>query len=95
MTVNVGDAVTRNNFARPFIGTFAQWEADNPLFNSTDIANYLGVWGVDPDTLGSGEYNAWAIVNHNSDFAVVPEPSGWILPLSADWSSPDLPSADA
>jgi autotransporter-associated beta strand protein len=79
VTLDIGDSVTSNNFARPFIGTFAQWEADNPLFNSTDIADYLGVWGVDPDTLGSGEYNAWAIVNHNSDFAVVPEPSSLIL----------------
>jgi hypothetical protein len=78
-TVNLGDAVTLNNAASPFIGTFAQWEADNPLFNSTDIANYLGVWGVDPDTLGAGEYNAWAIVNHNSEFAVVPEPSSLFL----------------
>jgi autotransporter-associated beta strand protein len=77
--VNLGDAVTLGNGASPFIGTFAQWEADNPLFNSSDIANYLGVWGVDPDTLGAGEYNAWAIVNHNSEFAVVPEPSSLLL----------------
>jgi autotransporter-associated beta strand protein len=78
-TVDLGDAVTLNDATTPFIGTFAQWESDNPLFNSTDIANYLGVWGVDPDTLGAGEYNAWAIVNHNSDFAVVPEPSSLML----------------
>jgi hypothetical protein len=82
VSLNVGDAVTGNNFTRPFIGTFAQWEAANPSFNSGDIGAYLGVWGVDAGTLDpatGSNYNAWAIINHNSDFAVVPEPSAIVL----------------
>jgi hypothetical protein len=34
----------------------------------------LGTWGVD----ATGQ-DAWAVVNHNSDFAVVPEPSAFLL----------------
>ncbi len=80
-TINVGSgtvAAMSNNMNRPFIGTFSQWELD---FDPTggNLQNFVGVYGVDPNTLGQGEYNAWAIINHNSDFAVVPEPSAIVL----------------
>jgi len=77
-TINVGidaaAAMPNGNFTRPYIGTFAAWEGQNPGFNSSDVADYIGVYGVDPN----GD-NAWAIINHNSDFAVVPEPSTIVL----------------
>jgi hypothetical protein len=78
VSINVGidaaAAMPNGVFTKPYIGTFAQWESQNPGFNSGDIADYIGVFGVDPN----GD-NAWAIINHNSDFAVVPEPSTFIL----------------
>lgn len=41
-----------------------------------DLTNDLGRWGIDP----SQNY-VWAVVNHNSEFAVmgVPEPATWLL----------------
>ena len=48
-----------------------------------DLANILGSYGVDnPNYAGPndvGGYDAWAVVNHNSQFAVVPEPSSLLL----------------
>lgn len=38
----------------------------------TDLANYVGAWGM--ETSG-GTTSAWAVLNHNSDFGAVPEPS--------------------
>jgi hypothetical protein len=40
--------------------------------SDTNLSNYLGDYGV--WTSASGDY-AWAVVNHNSEFAVIPEPS--------------------
>ena len=41
----------------------------------------LGAYGVDNPLYesGSGSYDAWAVINHNSQFAVVPEPSSLLL----------------
>lgn len=36
--------------------------------------DYLGAWGYDT---ASG--SVWAVINHNSSFAAVPEPSTWLL----------------
>jgi hypothetical protein len=76
-TINVGSGTVGampNSINKPYIGTFASWEtAFDP--GGANLQNFVGVYGVDPNTLGTGEYNAWAIINHNSDFAVVPEPS--------------------
>lgn len=41
--------------------------------NSILLADKLGSYGVDP-TSGT----VWAILNHNSEFAVIPEPSTWV-----------------
>jgi len=37
-------------------------------------AAYLGSWGYD-----AAGHNVWAVLDHNSEFAVVPEPSTWAL----------------
>jgi hypothetical protein len=39
----------------------------------SNISSYLGDYGVGKNT--DGTYYAWAVVNHNSEFAVIPEPS--------------------
>lgn len=49
-----------------FQGTFASFQG----IYGTDISQYLGAYGVD---LTGGD--VWAVLNHNSDFAVIPEPS--------------------
>jgi len=53
-----------------FQGTFASFQTAN----GTNLSSYVGAWGVD-----TGSNNVWAVVNHNSQFAVVPEPSSLVL----------------
>ena len=48
----------------------------NGITDATTLAPYLGSWGVD-----TVNHKVWAVVNHNSDFAVVPEPSSFVLVL--------------
>ncbi len=51
----------------------AMFFAGNGAYDSiTDF--HLGYYGVDTTT-GS----VWAVLNHNSDFSIIPEPSAWIL----------------
>ena len=58
--------------AGAYTTSFATFLANNGgIFNGTTM---LGAYGVDT-TAGS----TWAVLNHNSDFAVVPEPSTWAL----------------
>ena len=65
-----------------FNGTFtATTVAD--LTNS-QLDDILGAYGVNVASNanyegGTGTYDAWAVVNHNSQFAVVPEPSSLLL----------------
>ena len=40
----------------------------------TDLTKYVGAYGR--DTVGK---NVWAVINHNSEFAIVPEPSSLAL----------------
>ena len=56
------------------------WTAYATAFSVGSPAAALGAWGVDP-TSGS----VWAVVDHNSQFAVVavPEPAGWLLLAAA------------
>lgn len=49
-----------------FDGSFAEFQAVPG--NGTDLSTYIGAWGF-TDT------SVWAVLNHNSDFGVVPEPS--------------------
>jgi hypothetical protein len=72
--VNARDGNTGNNplYASQFDGTFAEFQA----LRGTILANYIGAWGVD---VNGGVTSVWAVLNHNSDFAVIPEPSAALL----------------
>ncbi|MGA2066194.1 MAG: PEP-CTERM sorting domain-containing protein [Thermoguttaceae bacterium] len=48
--------------------------------NSANLLSLVGSWGVDTT---SGQYSAWAIMNHGGTLAVVPEPATVTLLLSA------------
>lgn len=61
---NTGTTVVEN-----FNGSYADFVAAQGNFAEADLANYLGSWGVD-----LVNNNVWAIVDHNTSFAVVPEP---------------------
>ncbi|TSA36589.1 MAG: PEP-CTERM sorting domain-containing protein [Verrucomicrobiaceae bacterium] len=71
--VNAVSGNTGNNASLAQQGYLGSFSAFQTTYGST-IANYIGAYGVDT-TAGS----AWAVLNHNSDFAVVPEPSTWLL----------------
>ncbi len=74
---NSGDwvnAVTGNHYTggTPLTNvhkTYAQAFADN-----LNVSLPLGSWGV--DTVSN---TVWAVLDHNSDFAVIPEPSTLVL----------------
>jgi hypothetical protein len=53
------------------------WEAFVAEFSPGSPAAALGAWGVDT----SATPRVWAVVDHNSQFAVVPvpEPATWLL----------------
>ena len=53
--------------------SYAAWAAANSVTDA-NIGNFLGSWGVD---LADDE--VWAVLNHNSQFAVVPEPAAIVL----------------
>ncbi|MDY0167389.1 MAG: autotransporter-associated beta strand repeat-containing protein [Thermoguttaceae bacterium] len=52
------------------------WDAFVDAYNPIDLDLYLGSWGLD-----STNQMAWAVLNHNSQFAImaVPEPSALLL----------------
>ncbi len=56
----------------PFSGTFAEFQS----IYGTDLSAYLGAWGI---AQSGGTTSTWAVLNHNSDFAVIPEPQTWAL----------------
>lgn len=54
-----------------YSGSFADFQAAN----GTDLSDYIGAYGVD-----TAANTVWAVLNHNSEFAVVvPEPSTYAL----------------
>ena len=55
-----------------FSGSFALFQS---TYGST-ISSYLGAWGRDTTA-----NTVWAVLNHNSEFATVPEPSTYVLLL--------------
>jgi hypothetical protein len=57
----------------------------NSIGNPSNLNPYVGSWGV--DTTGD---TAWAIVNHDSDFAVVPEPGTIALLIAGALALPAL-----
>ena len=65
--------LSAENTAHP--GLFSDDPTLNPAsLSGADLAALLGSYGV--DTTG---HDVWAVVNHNSQFAVVPEPSTLLL----------------
>ncbi len=71
--VNAVNGNTGNNASLAQQGYQGSFSAFQIAYGST-LSNYVGAYGVDT-TNGS----AWAVLNHNSDFAVIPEPSTWAL----------------
>ena len=81
VNANTGNSL---NAVANFQGSFQTFVADNPtLFpgdpalsaiTPTELANAMGSWGVDIST-----HEVWAVVDHNSEFAVVPEPATLLL----------------
>lgn len=58
-----------------FAGSFALFQQGDGLgFDGygTDLSDYIGAWGT--DTSG-GSTEVWAVLDHNSSFSIVPEPS--------------------
>ena len=65
--------LSAENTAHP--GLFSDDPSLNPAnLSNADLAAILGSYGV--DTTG---HDVWAVINHNSQFAVVPEPSTLLL----------------
>lgn len=71
--VNAVSGNTGNNASLAQQGYLGSFSAFQTTYGST-LSNYIGAYGVDT-TSGS----AWAVLNHNSDFASIPEPSTWAL----------------
>jgi hypothetical protein len=55
-------------------GSYAAFQADPLGGNGGTPASELGAWGIDIAT-----HEVWAVANHNSTFAVVPEPATILL----------------
>jgi len=70
---NFGNNATRAE--QNFQGSFAAFQL---AIGDTNVANYIGAWGV--DTIN---HDVWAVLNHNSEFGVVPEPGTVMLLLIA------------
>ena len=71
--VNAVSGNTGNNATVPQQGYAGAFSSFQTTYGST-LSNYVGAYGVD---VGNG--NVWAVLNHNSDFGVVPEPATWAL----------------
>lgn len=54
--------------------TYAQAKFGTTSPNATQLAGIMGAWGVD-----TANNEVWAVLNHNSQFAVVPEPGTIVL----------------
>ncbi len=84
--VNAVEGNTGNNATaaqQGFLGSYADFLT---AYQGEQLADYIGAYGVDastdPDT-GTQTVTVWAVLNHNSDFAIVPEPSTWALLAAA------------
>lgn len=68
--VNAREGNTGNNALaemQNYQGSFDEFQIDY----GTALSGYIGAWGVD---VSDGITSTWAVINHNSDFSVVPEP---------------------
>jgi hypothetical protein len=76
VTIQIGSqasAAMGGNFGRPLLESYATFAAADGV-TAANLGNFLGVWGVD-----TTNDEAWAVIDHNSLFAVVPEPSAIVL----------------
>lgn len=55
-----------------FEGSFRDFQLDY----GSNLSSYVGAWGID---VSAGRTSVWAVVNHNSEFAIIPEPSAAVL----------------
>lgn len=72
-TATAGNTIPGSTFAGA--KSWADFVSDNSV-NSSNLDDFLGYYGVDPS--GSGGV-VWAVLDHNSEFAVIPEPSTFVL----------------
>ena len=91
MTANGADAKFGQDFQGSFNSFLSVLATDDPAnfpsgttatgLSPQQLGLILGAYGVDNPLYesGSGSYDAWAVINHNSQFAVVPEPSSLLL----------------
>jgi autotransporter-associated beta strand protein/T5SS/PEP-CTERM-associated repeat protein len=73
--VNATAGNTGNNATGDMLnyqGTFAEFQLE---YGNT-LGSYVGAYGVD---ISGGVTTTWAVLNHNSDFSVVPEPGTVVL----------------
>lgn len=71
VTGNIGEP--SSHAGSPFTsGTFADFQA----LYGTNVSNYMGAWG---SYEVNGVTSTWAVLNHNSSFAIIPEPSASLL----------------
>jgi len=68
------------NLVAPETAYLGSWETYLADFSPASPAAALGAWGVD-----SSAASMWAVVDHNSEFAIVavPEPGTWLLLAAA------------
>jgi hypothetical protein len=72
---NTGNAITSPlDTSYGYVGSYAQFISAGQPGNGKTLAQTLGAWGVDPTN-----HVVWADLNHNSQFAVVPEPGTILL----------------
>lgn len=72
---NAVDGNTGNNALsaqQGYVGSFSQFQ----LAYGNDLSQYIGAWGMD---VVGGTTKVWAVLNHNSDFSIVPEPGARAL----------------
>ena len=71
--VNAVSGNTGNNASGAQLGYLGSFSAFQTEY-TTDLTTYVGAYGVD---ISGG--STWAVLNHNSDYAAVPEPATWAL----------------
>lgn len=69
----LGNSSTGLSAVAGFTGNWTDFLTANPGAGIT-LSNYLGSWGVDIPGR-----RAWAVLNHNSSFAVIPEPAALLV----------------
>ena len=75
VALNTGNVITSPlSPSFGFVGSYAFFQSAGQPGNGLSPAQELGAWGADPVN-----HEVWAVVNHNSTFAVVPEPATILL----------------